>query len=149
MWRNAQPGDDAEIIAMCGELNREDPGPRPVPPEHTQRTLSKFRESPQRGAAYVLELDGHIQGYGLLAFYWSNELGGEVCLVDEIFVRAPMRGRGFGRNFLRNLVERRALGPRAAVALDLEVTPDNHRARGFYLGLGFKPAKNTHMRIRF
>lgn len=149
MWRPALPADDAEIIAMCIELNREDPGPRPVPPEHTRQTLEVFRKEPVRGVAYVLDIDGRVQGYSLLATFWSNEVGGEICMVDEIFVRASARGRGFGRAFLQELIDRGPLWPRQAVAIDLEVTPDNHRARGFYLGLGFKPAKNTHMRMRF
>jgi GNAT superfamily N-acetyltransferase len=150
MWRLSQPTDDEAILAMCLELYREDPGPKPVPPEHIQRTLSMFRGEPNRGAAYILELAGKLAGYAFLASFWSNELGGEICTVDEFFVQKEFRGRGHGKNLLERLIARdRSLWPRNAVALDLEVTPDNHRARGFYMGLGFKPAKNTHMRMRF
>jgi ribosomal protein S18 acetylase RimI-like enzyme len=34
------------------------------------------------------------------------------------------------------------------VAIDLEVTPDNYRARALYERLGFTAAKNTVMRKR-
>ncbi len=149
MWRPAHSADDNLIIEMCTELNREDPGPKPVPPEYTRRTLALLRSEPMRGGVYVLELQGKVEGYAFLISFWSNELGGEICTIDEFFVRSGLRSRGHGREFLSQLIARGPLWPRNAVALDLEVTPDNHRARSFYSSLGFRAAKNTHMRLRF
>jgi ribosomal protein S18 acetylase RimI-like enzyme len=35
------------------------------------------------------------------------------------------------------------------MALDLEVTPTNERARKLYASLGFAPMRNAHLRLRF
>jgi GNAT superfamily N-acetyltransferase len=129
---------------MCLELNREDPGPCPVPAEHTLATLKELRSHPVRGAAWVLEHAGEPRGYAFLIHFWSNELGGEICTVDEIYVRPEYRGQGHGRSLFEKL-----LREARHVAIDLEVTPANARARKFYESMGFLPLKNAHMRVRF
>jgi diamine N-acetyltransferase len=143
-WRPAVTEDDHAIVKMCAELNREDPGPRPVPEKQTWNTLIELRMNPLRGAAWVLELGGSVVGYCLLITFWSNEVGGEIATVDEIFVKKELRGQGHGKEFFELLISEKKFR-----AIDLEVTPANRRARKFYESLGFTPLKNTHMRVRF
>jgi len=50
------------------------------------------------------------------------------------------RNRGIGRSFFLNLEEKR---PFEAVALALEVSPGNHRARRLCESLGFRPRRNS------
>ena len=70
----------------------------------------------------------------MLIPYWSNEFGGTLLFVDELFVDEAFRGRGIARSFLAFVAEQR---PYQAVALALEVTPRNVRARALYESLGF------------
>jgi ribosomal protein S18 acetylase RimI-like enzyme len=147
MWRAATAADDRAILEMFLELYREDPSPEPVPDEQLLRTLRAFREEPIRGKALVLESDGEPIGYAFLVSFWSNELGGEVVNVDELWVHADHRGRGAGTQLMERL-QRGELWGRVPVAIDLEVTPDNHRARALYERLGFVAGKNTVMRKR-
>ena len=149
LWRNASALDDERIIALCLALYAEDPSVRPVPADHTRATLARFRAEPVRGKALVLEVDGRVEGYSLLASFWSNELGGELCTVDEIYVSPAHRGRGHARRILGDLLAGSELWGRLPKAFDLEVTPDNLKARAFYESLGFKPAKNAHLRFRY
>jgi ribosomal protein S18 acetylase RimI-like enzyme len=150
MWRLAKQNDDELIVAMCLELNREDPGSKPVPAEHTRRTLLEIKKNPVRGKALVLEFEGAVVGYSFLMAFWSNELGGEICYIDELYVAPLARGRGLSTQLLNELTSRTGKFWRAdCVALDLEVTPDNDRARKLYSSLGFKVWKNTMMRLRF
>ncbi|MGZ3651492.1 MAG: N-acetyltransferase family protein [Bdellovibrionota bacterium] len=146
-WRISVPEDDDAIVNLSLALYREDPSPRPVPAEHTRATLARFRAEPVRGCAVVLVLAGKVEGYALLASFWSNEVGGEICTVDEFYVTPGSRGAGQGRALLKSLQVGGQLWP-TSVAVDLEVTPDNARARKFYESLGFKPAKNAHLRFR-
>lgn len=141
-WRPARPEDDDAIVAMCRQLNEEDPGPKPVPEAHTRRTLAELRKNPARGRAFVF--GEQPSGYSFLIHFWSNELGGEICYIDEIYVKPEARGRGAGRALFTKLISEKK-----HVALDLEVTPSNTKARAFYESLGFRPWKNTAMRIRF
>jgi GNAT superfamily N-acetyltransferase len=147
MWRRATAADDRAVLAMFQALYREDPSPEPVPDEQLLRTLARFREEPIRGRALVLDHERGPIGYAFLVSFWSNELGGEVVNVDELWVHAEHRGRGAATDLVERLA-RGELWGRVPVAIDLEVTPDNHRARALYERLGFVAAKNTVMRRR-
>jgi ribosomal protein S18 acetylase RimI-like enzyme len=146
MWRVAMISDDEAIVSMCMALNAEDPGPAPVRPDQMRRTLIKLREEPNRGRAVVCEVDGRAAGYALLISFWSNELGGDVCNIDELFVAPEYRGRGLATALFDQLSDRgQSLWPVRPAALALEVTPQNERARTLYERMGFR-GKNVAMR---
>jgi GNAT superfamily N-acetyltransferase len=143
-WRPALPEHDDAIVALSSALYVEDPGVRPVPPEQTRRTLAELRKNPVRGQAWVCGSGTEPAGYAFLIYFWSNEVGGEICVIDEVYVKPGSRGKGHGRALFTKLI-----GEKKFPALDLEVTPANGRARAFYEGFGFAPLKNQHMRLRF
>jgi ribosomal protein S18 acetylase RimI-like enzyme len=150
MWTLADIKDDEKIVMMCRELNREDPGSYPVPESHTRKTLICLREQPVRGRALVYKIAGSAQAYAFLISFWSNEVGGQICFIDELFVMPEFRNRGISKELISALIAgNHDFWPGERVALDLEVTPDNQRARGLYTRLGFKPARNANMRMRF
>jgi GNAT superfamily N-acetyltransferase len=146
MWRPATPAEDDAIVAMCVALNREDPCEAPVPEAHTRRTLVRLREEPARGRALVLDLGAAPEGYALLISYWSNELGGEVCTVDEVYVRPECRGQGHASRLLESISTDRRVWPEPPVALQLEVSPKNVRAAALYRRLGLEPIRNATLR---
>jgi ribosomal protein S18 acetylase RimI-like enzyme len=95
-------------------------------------------KSPHRGRALVCEVDGRPAGYALLISFWSNELGGEVCNIDELFVAPEYRGRGLATDLFTMLTaNEQSLWPTKPAALALEVSPTNIRARALYERLGF------------
>jgi hypothetical protein len=89
MWRQAREQDDDAIVAMTAALQAEDPAPQPVPLEHMRRTLAVLRREPLRGCAVVFDDGAGAVAYALLTAVWSNELGGEVRVIDELYV-APV-----------------------------------------------------------
>ena len=145
-WRAASSSDDDAIIAMYRALYEEDPGPEPVAIVRIRRTLARFRDRPESGRAVVLHADGRSVGYALLIPFWSNELGGEICTVDEIYVQPAWRGQGYASALITSLSTASNLWPEQPVALELEITPTNARARALYERLGFSIKKNTTMR---
>jgi GNAT superfamily N-acetyltransferase len=136
MWRPRVPGDDDLLVEMCRELYREDPGPQTGGPCQMRHALEVLHREPWRGCAVVLESEKRVVGYALLIAYWSNEFGGEVCAVDELFVARNLRGRGHGAA-LFDAIERGHLWHRPIVAIALGVNPGNSRARRLYDRLGF------------
>jgi GNAT superfamily N-acetyltransferase len=139
MWRVASAEDDECVVAMCMALNAEDPGPALVLPQQVRRTLDKLRQEPARGRAVVCDIGGRAVGYALLISFWSNELGGEVCTVDELYVLPEHRGSGLGTALLQGLAGAdQSLWPAEAAALALEVSPRNERARALYERLAFE-----------
>jgi GNAT superfamily N-acetyltransferase len=105
MWRVATASDDEAVVSMCMALNAEDPGPTPVRPQQVRCTLAKLREDANRGRAVVCDVEGRTVGYALLIPFWSNELGGEVCNIDELFVAPQYRGRGLATALFGSLTE--------------------------------------------
>jgi ribosomal protein S18 acetylase RimI-like enzyme len=142
MWRRAAPEEDDLIVEMCLALNREDPG-EPVSAEQVRRTLAAFRAEPVRGRVVVAQAGAEIVGYALLVSFWSNEYGGEICAIDELYVKPPHRAQGIGTSLFDAVAADRALWGRRPVALELEVTPDNARARALYERLGFRERNRT------
>jgi len=136
MWRLATESDDDVLVEQCRGLFQEDPGPFPADARNMRETLLTLRREPWRGRAVVLEVAQQVVGYALLIAYWSNELGGEVCAVDELYVTRALRGRGLGAALFEAL-ERGDLWPTPFVAIALGVTPGNARARRLYERLGF------------
>ena len=138
MWRVFRPEDDRAIVSMCLALNAEDPGPAPVPASQVLQTLAELRVHPARGRALVCETEGSVTAYALLISFWYNELGGEVCTIDELFVLPEYRGRGVSTSLFEKLIQGdQSLWPGRPAALALEVSPRN-RARALYERLGFE-----------
>jgi ribosomal protein S18 acetylase RimI-like enzyme len=147
MWRVATASDDEAIVTMCLALNAEDPGPKPVTPQQVRRTLAKLRDEPKRGRAVVCDVEGRTIGYALLISFWSNELGGKVCNIDELLVIPDYRGRGWATSLFYGLATGEpSLWPNRPAALALEVASQNQRARALYERLGFR-GKNIAMRL--
>jgi GNAT superfamily N-acetyltransferase len=139
MWRLAEPEEDDSLVDMCVQLYDEDPGALPVRPENMRATLRALRREPCRGRAVVLEIEGQRSGYALLVAFWSNELGGNICEVDELFVVPERRSQGHGKS-LFEAISKRDLWPTPVAGIVLGVTPDNVRARRLYERLGFVAA---------
>jgi GNAT superfamily N-acetyltransferase len=147
MWRPAVPADDAAIVAMSLALYREDPSVHPVDAAQVRRTLDRLRAEPGRGRAVVLDTGGGPVGYALLIAFWSNELGGEVCTLDELYVQPGHRGRGAASRLIEALAAGGGPWPGRPAALALEVTAANARARALYARLGFHAKNQGFVRV--
>ena len=147
MWRTAAPADDDAIVTSSLALYVEDPTPEQPQPDarSVRRTLAALRAEPLRGRAVVLDLGGDVCGHAFLISFWSNELGGDVCTIDELYVAPRARGAGHATALLEELARGRRYPN--AVALQLEVTPQNARAHALYRRLGFA-GKNVGLRRR-
>ena len=146
-WRPAHQHEDDEIVAMSLALFAEDPAPDHVSAAQVRATLARFRDEPIRGRALVLDAGGAVAGYAFLVSFWSNELGGEICTVDEFYIAPPWRAQGHGSRLVRGLLEGSSLWPRRPVALELEVSPSNADALRLYHRLGFATKRNATMRL--
>ena len=146
LWRLAHPDDDDSIVSMCLELYSHAPPPERVADPQVRATLAKFRAEPVRGRALILD-DGEPGGYAFLVSFWSNELGGEVCTIDELYVVPRLRSHGYASELVTSLRSAGTLWPDRPVALELEVSPLNARARMLYERHGFRDRRNATLRL--
>lgn len=98
-------------------------------------------------SVYLGLLERQVVGYCLLVSFWSNEFGGEVCIVDELYIMPAFRRQGLAKELLESLRDRSELWPTTAVAIGLEVSPTNTAARQLFERHGFVGA-NTAMHLR-
>src|SRR5262245_56211613 len=90
-----------DVLRMMRELYEEDAQDLRADPATFPSTLDHLLANPASGRI-VLFTDGRVlHGYALLVSYWSNEWGGVVLLLDELFVDKEFRGRGIARSFLK------------------------------------------------
>lgn len=145
-WRRAGEDDDDAIVTMSLALYTEDPSPARVSEAQVRTTLERLRQEPIRGFVAVLDIEGSRAGYAFLVSYWSNELGGEVCIIDELYVAPARRSRGYATRLVDALANGDAGWNGPPVALELEVSPKNAAASRLYERLGFRAKRNTTMR---
>lgn len=142
-YRLLQPTDTAALIEMCLGLSEADPGGLPMSPEKVIRTISELQSHPDKGQIMLFETAAkEIVGYAILIHFWSNEFGGNITTIDELYVKAAWRSQGIATDFFDYLDKNRLAG---AVALQLEVLPGNVRARQLYQKLGFEIHPNRTM----
>jgi GNAT superfamily N-acetyltransferase len=138
-FRVTTTADWDAIAPMMLALYQEDPSPHTVNQDNIARTLQETIQHPEKLQLIAFCQQYEVIGYALLVFYWSNELGGNVIFVDELFVAAVYRGQGMATQFFTWLEQTLAHRAKAFV---LETTPANTRARALYQKLGFNPYKN-------
>jgi len=102
----------------------------------TETLLRGLLSQPERGACWVAEEDGRLQGYLLAVFMFSLEHGGMMAEIDEVFVAQENRSAGLGSVLLASA--ELELGRRGFKRLQLQLGAENHRARLFYERHGFQ-----------
>jgi len=133
-----------EVLAMMQALYSEDEPASAPDPKRFPRTIELLLAEPAKGRIVLFIENAVVRGYALLIPYWSNEFGGTLLFVDEIFVVQKSRCQGIGRRFFQFMAANK---PFDAVALALEVSPRNTRARKFYTSMGFEHRKNSMMTL--
>ncbi len=137
--------DHEELAAMIEGLYREDPVLDLVMTrQKIEATIGELSKRPSKGRIFTFwtRRENSLVGYAIVIFFWSNTMGGDIAIVDELFVKPGWRSRGFSTSFFKYLsTEARSEEGRPFKALQLEVTPANEKAYQLYLRLGFKPAK--------
>ena len=102
--------------------------------EHLLSTFNELMRSDEYAICYLFELDGETAGYSLLAKTYSQEAGGLVLWIEEIYVSPEFRGCGIGKEFFAFLLQNK---PRDVKRLRLEVERDNEGAVRLYRSFGF------------
>jgi GNAT superfamily N-acetyltransferase len=146
-WRPARTDEDQAVVEMSVALYGDAAAAMGITPSRVHATLRKLRAEPVRGRVLVLDSRGILAGFCLLASFWSNELGGEVCVIDELYLKEDWRGFGHATALVEALKTDRSLWPARPVAFELEVSPRNPDARRLYERLGFRDKDNATMRL--
>ena len=122
-------------IEMAREFYHSDAVLHPIPDEYFVRTVEEAIRSDAYAEIFLFECGGETAGYGLIAKTFSQEAGGYVWWIEEVYIREKFRSRGLGREFFCYLEEQKG---KEVTRLRLEVEKENTRAVSLYGRLGYE-----------
>ena len=131
--RKIRPEDKNVYVSMATAFYHSPAVLTPVPASHFEQTFDCFVQGSPYGDAFILEADHTIIGYGVLAYTYSQEAGGRVVWLEEIYLDPAHRTQGYGTQFIEFVLQ-----TIPAKRYRLETEPDNVRAAAFYRRCGFE-----------
>lgn len=105
-----------------------------VPTRHHLITFEQLMKDDTYASCYMIEYNSRVVGYALLAKTFSQEAGGLVIWIEELFLLPEYRNKGLGTEFFQFVKE--TIEPNVA-RIRLEVEPDNTDAIRLYKQMGF------------
>lgn len=142
VYREYSDSDFAELSQMVMALYGEDNYGQPMSLDNISSTVDELTKRPELGGIYIFTVDDIICGYSIVVNFWSNEYGGKLLIIDEMFVKSEFRCKQIGAGFFDFLD---TVYGGTVKGMFLEVAEKNERAIKFYLKSGFAPAKNRHL----
>ena len=104
---------------------------------HRTDAITPVLEGIPHAAIYLVGAARAPIGYAAVSFGWSIELGGLEGVLDELYVRPGVRGRGIATVVLLTLPN--ALAQAGLRTVHLKVDQTNSAAQRLYQKAGFKP----------
>ena len=135
MIRKLTENDRDLYIRLAEEFYSSDAVLHPIPRAYIERTADEALQSDAYAEIYLLECEGEPAGYGLTARTVSQEAGGSVLWIEELYIREQFRSRGLGREFFSYIEEK---NKDRTARIRLEVEEENTRAASLYERLGYE-----------
>ncbi len=138
-YQDFTDSDSDAVASLIEKLYSEDKTGKPITLDKIQLTFKTLISQPSLGEIVVIKNNDKIIGYTILINFWSNEFGGNILNIDELYVVKEFRSLGIGTNLIKYLAENKY---KNSVAIQLEATPENVLAKKLYKRLGFKNWQN-------
>lgn len=133
MFRKIIESDREKYIEMATDFYASPAVLHSVPSVHFERTFNEMMRSEAYALGFIIENEGKTAGYALLAKTFSQEAGGLVVWIEEIYILPEFRGKGLGGAFLEFVKNEIP-----AARYRLETEPENERAKVLYKRHGFE-----------
>lgn len=128
--------DDRETyITLAKEFYRSGVTLEVIDTKNIEITFDELMRSDTYAEGYIIEYDGNTAGFALLAKTFSQEAGGMVIWLEELYVKPELRGKGLGSEFFDYLEKNM---DSSVKRIRLEVEEENTRVVKLYERMGFK-----------
>ena len=139
MMRRFVAEDFDDYLALSREFYASEATDHPVSEEHFHRTFQETVGGSPIARGWLISNDqGRPVGYLLASITWSNEFGGRVAWLEELYLRPETRGQGLGRKAIEQAMEELKQQDKVA-GFRLEVAPANKSISELYKRMGFQP----------
>lgn len=139
--KDMEQADREAVLPMVNSFYHSDAVDHEVPKRIAERTFQDAvsGEKPLRGIK--LMEDDRMVGFAYLTWFYACEVAGITLMIEEIYVDASCRGKGYGNEFFQWVFREY---PDVA-RYRLEVTDVNEGAVRLYEKIGFKYLKYSQM----
>lgn len=140
MIRKIERGDESVYVAMVKEFYSSDAVLHDIDEKYILRAFREITRGSPYAEGFLFVESGSAAGYALIAKTFSQEHGGPLVWIEELYVRERYRGSGLGGKFFDYITERYKDS-----AFRLETEKDNVRARALYAKKGFEELEYLQM----
>lgn len=133
MFRKISAKDKNEYLSMAKEFYSSPAVSHNIPAQFIEKTFEELMKSDTYADCIIFEDNENVLGYCLLAKTFSQEAGGYVIWIEEIFIKEKYRSNGVGKKFFEYLKENYTFS-----RLRLETEKSNNKAIKLYKSLGFQ-----------
>lgn len=126
--------DKDKYVAMSKKFYNSDAVLHNIPDNNIHKTFDEIVSGSPYAEGYIYEHNGEIAGYSLLSTTYSNEAGGLILWIEEVYILPEFQGNGFGKDLMAFIEE---TYKNKVVRIRLEVEKSNRRAIKLYQKKGF------------
>ena len=91
--------DWESVLPMVQTMYQSSAVEHPVSTEIMHRAFSDAIGDNPHIVGYLMEEGGNLAGFVYLTFFYSCETGGNVVMIEELFIKESFRGQGIGQKF--------------------------------------------------
>lgn len=141
MIRRVTKEDKRIYLELATEFYQSDGVLHPIPASYMEATFEEMITSNRYVEGFLIEVEGRAAGYGLISKGFSQESGGQVIWIEELYIREDFRGQKLGSKFFAFVEEAFP----EATRFRLEVEEENAAAARLYARLGYEDLAYNQM----
>lgn len=135
MLRKIKETDRKIFLQYMNEFYDSDAVVEPIDSKNFETTFKFITKGDPYVDGYMIEFDNETVGYVIVSITYSNEVGGYVTWLEELYISDKYQGKGYGEQTMKDINETLKNTTRA---FRLEVSPENESITNFYKRHGFE-----------
>lgn len=102
--------------------------------KNIQNTIAILSQGSPFTDAFIIKFHEEVAGYVLLSFTYSNEAGGQVVWIEEIYINEKFRGKKLSKALLNHVLNEYHFSAR----FRMDVVKDNNASMALFTSFGFE-----------